>query len=64
MANAEFKEFELYCPVCRVKFIQLVVLHKLPKNFSIDRYLAIMVENHDHQAYQASEATATESSDS
>lgn len=58
MADAIWKEYQLYCPVCDVKFKQLVVLHKLPKGFKIDPYLAGMVEQHDHQAYQASRKQA------
>jgi hypothetical protein len=56
MANASFVEYELFCPVCNVNFKQLVVLHKLPKNFNIDGYLAGMVERHDHAAYQKAKA--------
>jgi hypothetical protein len=56
MANATYKEFKLFCPICNVTFTQLVVLHKLPENFNIDRYLAGMVESHNHKEYQAYQA--------
>ena len=52
MASAEFREYTLFCPVCNVNFKQLIVLHKLPKNFNVDRVLADAVERHDHKAYQ------------
>jgi hypothetical protein len=52
MADAIYKEYELYCPVCQVTFKQLVVLHKVPKDFRIDDYLAGMVEQHDHKAFK------------
>ena len=32
MANAIWKEYELFCPVCNAYFKQLVVLHKVPKS--------------------------------
>ena len=60
MANASFQEYELFCPVCNVRFKQLVVLHKLPKGFEIEPYLAGMVERHDHAAYQAAKAKLSE----
>ena len=56
MASAEFKEYTLFCPVCKVNFKQLIVLHKLPKNFNVDRILANAVESHNHQAYQDAQA--------
>lgn len=56
MANAEWKEYRLFCPVCNVYFTQLVVLQKLPKNFKIEPYLAGMVKSHDHKAYQEAQA--------
>jgi hypothetical protein len=64
MRNADFKEYTLFCPVCNAHFKQLVVMHKLPKNFKIDSYLSGMVERHDHKAYQqATLALKTESDD-
>lgn len=52
MADAIFKEFRLFCPICNDSFTQLVVLHKLPKGFNLDPYLMDMVERHDHKAFQ------------
>ena len=56
MANAKWMEYRLFCPICNDYFTQLVVLHKLPKNFQIDPYLAGMVESHDHKACQDAKA--------
>jgi hypothetical protein len=58
MAEAIFQEIQLYCPVCDANFTQLVVLHKLPKGFKTDSYLADMVERHNHQAFQAARKQA------
>ena len=52
MSNANVREYTLFCPVCRANFIQLVVLHKLPKDFNVDSILADAVARHDHKAYQ------------
>ena len=52
MADASWKEYELFCPVCNAHFRQLVALHKLPKNFDITPYLDGFVERHDHKAWQ------------
>ena len=52
MADAISKEYELFCPVCNAYFKQLVVLHKVPKNFDITPYLDGFVERHDHKAWQ------------
>jgi len=52
MQETIWETIELFCPVCNATFNQLVVLHKVPKGFKIDKYLAGMVENHDHKAYQ------------
>jgi hypothetical protein len=49
-------EYRLFCPICNDYFTQLVVLHKLPKNFKIDSYLAGMVESHNHKAFQDAKA--------
>ncbi len=40
MADAIWKEYELFCTVCNTHFKQLVVLHKVPKNFDITPFLA------------------------
>ena len=63
MANAIFKEYTLYCPVCNVNFKQLIVLHKLPENFHVDSILADAVARHDHKAYQAAQAQKSKASD-
>jgi len=52
MADAIWKEYELFCPVCNATFKQLVVLHKLPENFDMTPYLDSMVKSHDHKAFQ------------
>ena len=52
MADAIWKEYELFCPVCNAHFKQLVVLHKVPENFEIAPWLAGFVERHDHKAFQ------------
>jgi hypothetical protein len=52
MADAIWKEFELYCPVCDHTFKQLIVLHKVPKDYNLDKILADSIERHDHKAYQ------------
>ena len=52
MANAIFREYRLYCPICDHTFTQVVVLHKLPKDFNVDSVLANCVASHDHKAYQ------------
>lgn len=61
MADAIFKEYRLFCPICNDYFTQLVVLQKLPKNFNIEPYLAGMVESHNHQEYQEAKAKKEES---
>ncbi|MGB9406124.1 MAG: hypothetical protein WCA89_01245 [Terracidiphilus sp.] len=58
MAKTNCYEFRLFCPICNASFTQLVILHKVPKGFKIDSYLAGMVERHDHQAFQAARADA------
>ena len=56
MANAKWMEYRLFCPICKDHFTKLVVLHKLPRNFKIDSYLAGMVESHNHKAFQEAKA--------
>ena len=56
MANARRMEYRLFCPICNDYFTQLVVLHKLPKNFKMDPYMAGIVERHDHKAFQDAKA--------
>ncbi len=64
MADAMWKKYELFCPVCNAHFMQLVVLHKVPENFDITPYLDGFVESHDHKAWQAAQRQKTESGDS
>jgi hypothetical protein len=52
MADAIYKEYELFCPVCNVYFKQLVVLHRAPENFDIAPYLDGFARRHDHKAWQ------------
>jgi uncharacterized protein (DUF2225 family) len=61
MADAIWNEYELFCPVCNTHFKQLVVLHKVPKNFDIASYLAGFVERHDHKAWQDAQRQKAES---
>jgi hypothetical protein len=56
MANASFREYQLYCPICDHTFTQLLVLHKLPKDLNVDSILANCVAGHDHKAYQDAKA--------
>ena len=42
-------------------FKQLVVLHKVPKNFDITPYLDGFVESHDHKAFQEAERQKAQS---
>lgn len=52
MADAIWREYELFCPVCNAYFTQLVVLHEVPEGFEIGPYLAGFVERHGHEAFQ------------
>ncbi len=60
MADAIWKEYELFCPVCNASFKQLVVLHKVPEDFDITPYLAGFVESHDHMAFQEAQRKKAE----
>jgi 5-methylcytosine-specific restriction endonuclease McrA len=60
MADAIWKEYELFCPVCNATFKQLVVLHKVPKNFGITPYLEGFVKSHDHKAWQEAQQKKAE----
>jgi hypothetical protein len=64
MADAIWKEYELFCPVCNAYFKQLVVLHKVPDNFDITPYLSGFVERHGHEAFQAAQRKKAQSGDS
>ena len=61
MADAIWKEYELFCPVCNAHFKELVVLNKVPKNFDITPYLAGFVERHDHKAFQEAQRQKAQS---
>jgi 5-methylcytosine-specific restriction endonuclease McrA len=61
MADAIWKEYELFCPVCNATFKQLVVLHKVPKNFDITPYLDGFVKSHDHKTWQEARRQKAES---
>jgi hypothetical protein len=56
MANAIFKEFRQYCPICDHTFTQLVVLHKVPEDYNCDRILADAAAHHDHKAFEEAKA--------
>lgn len=64
MANAIWKEYELFCPVCNVNFKQLVVLHKVPENFDITPYLDGFVKSHNHEAWREAQRKKAEAEDS
>ena len=51
MAIPNVKRFRPFCPVCNEYFSVMAVL---PKDASVDRYLADVVARHDHKAYQES----------
>jgi len=51
MAIPNVKRFRPFCPVCNESFSVMAVL---PKNASVDAYLADVVARHDHKAYQES----------
>jgi hypothetical protein len=61
MADAKWMEYRLFCPICNDYFTQLVVLDELPKNFTIDRYLAGIVEGHNHKVFQGAKAQSMRS---
>jgi hypothetical protein len=61
MADAIWKEYDLFCPVCNASFKQLVVLHEAPENFDIAPYLAGFVKSHDHKAFQEAERQKAQS---
>ena len=63
MADAIWKEYELFCPVCNATFKQLVVLHKVPENFDITPYLEGFVKSHDHKAWQEAQRQKAEPGD-
>jgi hypothetical protein len=54
MAIPNVKRFRPFCPVCNESFTLMAVL---PKEASVDAYLADAVARHDHKAYQESKVT-------
>jgi hypothetical protein len=51
MAIPNVKRFRAFCPTCKDSFTLMVVL---PKDASVDQYLADAVARHDHKAFQES----------
>jgi hypothetical protein len=51
MAIPNVKRFRPFCPECGENFTVMAVL---PKDASVDKYLADVVARHDHKAYQES----------
>ena len=51
MAIPNVKRFRPYCPECKENFTLMAVL---PKDASVEAYLADAVARHDHKAYQES----------
>ena len=49
MAIPNVKRFRPFCPTCNDTFTLMAVL---PKDASVDKYLADAVARHDHKAYQ------------
>jgi hypothetical protein len=48
MGIPNVKRFRPFCPVCKESFSLMAVL---PKDSSVDAYLADAVARHDHKAY-------------
>lgn len=51
MGISNVKRFRPYCPECQESFTLMAVL---PKDASVDAYLADAVARHDHKAFQES----------
>ena len=51
MAIPNVKRFRAFCPTCNDNFTLMAVL---PKDASVDQYLADAVARHDHKAFQES----------
>jgi hypothetical protein len=49
MGIPNVKRFRPFCPVCNESFSLMAVV---PKEASVDAYLADVVARHDHKAYQ------------
>jgi len=56
MAIPNVKRFRPYCPECNESFTLMAVL---PKNASVDQYLADAVARHDHKAFKESKVSHT-----
>jgi hypothetical protein len=55
MAIPNVKRFRPFCPTCNETFTVMAVL---PRDASVDTYIADVVARHDHKAYQESKAQA------
>ncbi|HEU0142719.1 MAG TPA: hypothetical protein VFQ79_23555 [Bryobacteraceae bacterium] len=51
MAIPNVKRFRPFCPTCNDTFTLMAVL---PKDASVEAYLADAIERHDHKAFQES----------
>jgi hypothetical protein len=51
MGIPNVKRYRPYCPECKESFTLMAVV---PKDASVDAYLADAVARHDHKAYQES----------
>jgi hypothetical protein len=49
MAIANVKRFRPFCPTCNENFTLMAVL---PKDASVEKYLADAAARHDHKAFQ------------
>ncbi len=49
MGIPNVKRFRPYCPTCNESFTVMAVL---PREASVDQYLADVVARHDHKAFQ------------
>ena len=56
MAIPNVKRFRPFCPQCNENFTVMAVL---PKDASVDQYLADAVARHDHKAFMESKVSHT-----
>ncbi len=54
MAIPNVKRFRPFCPTCNDSFTVMAVL---PKDASVEGYLADVIARHDHKAYQESKVS-------
>jgi len=54
MAIPNVKRFRPFCPDCGENFTVMAVI---PKDASVDKYLADVVARHDHKAFQESKVS-------